>query len=149
MPSMWGDTDIRIGAGTLTAAVLDGAFAVSVLPVQVDQGSAPWFIANDGLIVPLELQDSLALTTKENGGTVNLWRWGILTPDMFTHVRDTFLGGEWSGVVTIRDLSRLTGDYETYNCTAKFRHPSTQSFGGDGFSNYEMDLLDLVVAAAS
>ncbi len=151
MPNMWGDTDIRFAAGTLTAAALNSSFAVSLFPIQTDQGDQPWFIADDGLIVPLELQNSLALTSKEHGGTVDLWRWGILSPDMLVYVRATFMldPGTWSGDVTIRDLSRLTGDYATYNCKAKLRHPSTQSFGGNGFANYEMDLLNLVVAAAS
>ncbi len=100
-------TGQRIAAGTLTAASLTSAYAITSLPVQSDQDySTPWVV--DGSLcttpTPARVTSNGDLSRSPDGFTA--WRIGFtyMSFGMTDYWNDTFLPGSvWSAPITIMD----------------------------------------------
>lgn len=102
-------TGQRIAAGTLTAAALTDAYAITALPVQSDQGlGVPWILSAGLCATPTPARVTTNADLSRSPDGFYSWKIGFryMTFDMTDYWNDTFLpGGVWSAPITIMDYN--------------------------------------------
>ena len=73
-----------------------------------------------------------------------VWALGAVTWRQERYLRDTYCGGGYSGLVTVRTVAETDGTYANYNATVQLpKRPDGQPVG-QAFRDYEIRFIRLV-----
>jgi len=130
--------DHQIAAGHDNAAGL-----VNIEDITDGSGYAFLFVRSVGQYVPGELVPTLNVSIAVLGVTKITWTWAALRTSQYEYLKDTYGGGGYTGLVTIRTTTTVKGTYANYNARMLLKPEAELQWFPPYYRDVAVDFIDL------